>query len=321
MRAVAVLALAAALAASGCGGRSAARTTTAHRAASRPVPGEAGRQYAIGAGRYLYLECMGYGSPTVVLEAGLGLDHRAWYLVQPELAQTTRVCSYDRSGLGLSQQAPKRATALEKAHDLHALLRAGGIGPPYVLVGHSYGGMLARVYTHAYPPEVSGVVLLDAAHPDQGSRLPSALPPPRPGENRGLHELRLGLQQITRNDEGMNWQASAAETRAAGRLGARPLVVVTAGEHDLPAGVPPRVLARLDTVWLGLQDDLARLSSDSVHVIAVYSPHMLMTALGQPELVVRAIRADVAAVRADAPLPRCRALFPGSAARCVGPGG
>ena len=96
-------------------------------------------------GNFLYLLCAGHGSPTVILEAGLGGDHRDWEPVQSEIALRTRVCSYDRLGIGFSQQAPKRATADQKADDLHALLAAANVDGPYVLVGHSYGGMLVRV--------------------------------------------------------------------------------------------------------------------------------------------------------------------------------
>jgi pimeloyl-ACP methyl ester carboxylesterase len=135
-----------------CGGHAVAR--------SRTVPFEPGLQYEIH-GNYLYLLCSGQGSPTVVLEAGYGGDHRAWSEVQPTIAGSTTVCSYDRSGLGLSQLAPRRATAREKADDLHALLAAANVPSPYVLVGHSYGGMLVHVFAASYRSDVAAVVLLD----------------------------------------------------------------------------------------------------------------------------------------------------------------
>jgi pimeloyl-ACP methyl ester carboxylesterase len=291
----------------GCGGHAAAK--------SRTVPGDPGLEYEVH-GNYLYLVCAGHGSPTVVLEAGLGEDHRDWSLVQPELAQTTRVCSYDRAGLGLSQLAPKRHTALEKARDLHGLLEAAGVDGPFVLVGHSYGGMLARVYAAAYPKDVAGLVLLDSSHPDQVRRFLATLP--RKGESRVLRELRKSLT-ATRNPEGVNWKASSEEDRAAGSLGDRPLVVVTAGEFETPPELAsfPAIVHGFRRAWLGMQDDLARLSTNHVHVVAVYSPHMVMTALGQPELVLHAIRAVVTAARDQDRLPACRALFKPPAARCV----
>ncbi len=273
-------------------------------------------------GSFLYLLCMespGTGSPTVILEAGLGEDHRDWAIVQPEIARTTRVCSYDRSGLGFSEDAPKRASARQKVSDLHALLAAAGVPGPYVLVGHSYGGMLAHVYAATYPGDVAGLVLLDSSHPDQISRFLAALPPRRKGEPQALTGLRKGLPITTPNPEGVNWSESSNQARAAGSIGNKPLIVVTAGEFD-PTGLPglPGIVPRFERAWLRMQDDLARLSPDSRHVIAVNSPHFVMSALGQPELVTHAVDAVVQAARAHTELPSCRALFAPPAARCVG---
>jgi pimeloyl-ACP methyl ester carboxylesterase len=295
----------------GCGGHRSVRT--------RPVPGEPGLQYEVD-GSFLYLLCAGHGSPTVVLEAGLGGDHRVWSLVQPEVARTTRVCSYDRSGLWFSQLAPKRRLAREKAKDLHALLAAAGVTGPYVLVGHSYGGMLVRVYAAAYAKDVAGLVLLDSSHPDQSSRFLAALPPRRTGEPRPLRQLRKDLAETPPNPEGVDWSGSSAQTRAAGPIGDKPLIVVTAGQSDTPpefAGLPG-VVRRLNDAWLRMQNDLARLSPNSLHVIAVDSPHFVMSALGQPELVIHAIRAVVRATRSHLHLPRCRSLFAPPAAECLG---
>src|SRR5437899_1806408 len=115
-------ALALALVCAACGGHAAA---------------QAGPRYDVH-GHVLYMLCTGRGSPTVILEAGLGTDHTSWSLVQPPIARTTRVCSYDRYGVGLSDLAPRRTTPSEKVRDLHDLLAAAAIRGPYVLVGHSY---------------------------------------------------------------------------------------------------------------------------------------------------------------------------------------
>jgi len=221
-----------------CGGHSAAKTRT--------VPGDPGLEYEA-RGNFLYLLCAGHGSPTVILEAGLGEDHRDWEPVQSEIALRTRVCSYDRLGIGFSQQAPKRATADQKADDLHALLAAANVDGPYVLVGHSYGGMLVRVYAAAYPHDVAGLVLLDSAHPDQDRRFLAALPPRRAGEAQELRDLRRAIHSSPNapNPEGVNWKLSTDETRAAGTLGERPLIVVTAGEHDWTATPLPKIDRRL----------------------------------------------------------------------------
>ena len=193
---------------------------------------------------------------------------------------------------------------------------------PYVLVGHSYGGMLVHLYAATYPGDVAGLVLLDSAHPDQISRLLATLPPRRNGEPHALSDLRKGLhlQATAPNPEGVDLTESSNQARAAGPIGNKPLIVVTAGEDFDPTGLPglPGIVRRARRAWLRMQDDLARLSPDSVHVIAAYSPHFVMSALGQPELVTRAVDAVVLAARAHSQLPRCRALFAPPAANCVG---
>lgn len=112
-------------------------------------------------GRRLNIVCTGQGSPTVILEAGLLADSAAWRLVQPAISRTTRVCSYDRAGLGFSDPAggPRDAAAIVR--DLHALLKEAGIAAPYVLVGWSIGGPYTRLYQYRYPKEVVGLVEVD----------------------------------------------------------------------------------------------------------------------------------------------------------------
>jgi pimeloyl-ACP methyl ester carboxylesterase len=299
----------------GCG-HGAAPKRTAPPVKTRVVPGEPGRQYAV-RGRYLYLYCGGSGSPTVVFESGLGDSHRAWQYVAPEVSNSTTVCVYDRAGNDYSQLAPKRATAREKVKDLHALLAAARVKPPYVLVGHSYGGMLVHVYAADYPQDVAGVVLVDSSHPDQNKRMVAALPPPRAGEDLELTRVRSGLRVLGfANPEGVDWARSSDEARAAGSLGTTPLVVVTAGQHD--STLPPAVTRRVERAWLAMQSELARLSSDSVHVVATQSGHAIQSNLGQPAVVIRAIGAVMGADRRHERLPPCRELFPGPAARCVG---
>lgn len=112
-------------------------------------------------GRRLNIICTGTGSPTVILEAGLVADSTAWRLVQPAISRTTRVCSYDRAGLGFSDPAASPRDAAAIVGDLHALLRRAEIGPPYVLVGWSSGGLYTRLYQYRYPNEVVGLVEVD----------------------------------------------------------------------------------------------------------------------------------------------------------------
>lgn len=132
-----------------------------------PPPGK-----LVDLGNYrLHLNCTGTGSPTVILESGAAGPSLMWLQVQPELAQTHRVCSYDRGGLGWSDPSPHPRTARAMADELHALLSAAEEPGPYLLVGHSLGGLVVRVFRDAYPGEVAGLVLVNAAHEDFNSRL------------------------------------------------------------------------------------------------------------------------------------------------------
>lgn len=118
-------------------------------------------------GYRLHLYCQGTGSPTVVIEAGQGDFGLSWSLVQPELAQTSHVCVYDRAGLGWSDPSPRPRTLETMVDELYTLLTNAGIPGPYVLVGHSLGGMAVRLYAHHYPQDVAGMVLVDSSHEEQ----------------------------------------------------------------------------------------------------------------------------------------------------------
>jgi pimeloyl-ACP methyl ester carboxylesterase len=115
-------------------------------------------------GYKLHLFCMGKGRPTVILDSGMGDSSAVWSLIQPELSATTRVCSYDRAGTAWSDSGPVPRTMKQEVAELHELLRKAKEDGPFVLVGHSYAGLLARVYAAAYPSEVAGIVLVDSTH-------------------------------------------------------------------------------------------------------------------------------------------------------------
>jgi pimeloyl-ACP methyl ester carboxylesterase len=237
----------------------------------------------------MYYECSGAGSPTVVLDAGSPDTSATWQWVQPQIARSTRVCAYDRAGLGRSASAPPgRRTATTQVEELHLLLTAAGIPPPYVVIGHSWGGLLARMFAHAYPRDTAGVVLVDATtfpylSPATAARLP---------------------RKTTR--EGINIAATVAESDAITTLGAIPLIVL--GSNKPPLG------AKL----LHAQDEEAALSTDSIDAIATRSTHYIQrpAPAGQPQVVISAARAVLAAVRAHSKLPRCGRLFAPSAVTC-----
>ena len=132
-----------------------------HTSASRP-----GATYEVD-GHRMHMDCVGNGSPTIVLDAGLGDDGLIWGGVQPVLAKSTRVCSYDRAGFGLSDALPGPRDADHIAAELHGLLAAAGIDGPIVLMGHSIAGIYIRDYATKYPADVAGLIFVDGSTPLQ----------------------------------------------------------------------------------------------------------------------------------------------------------
>jgi pimeloyl-ACP methyl ester carboxylesterase len=250
-------------------------------------------------GYELFYQCSGQGSPTVILEAGLGGGSGAWARVIAGVAETTRVCAYDRANIGRSDEARTPRTFRDAARDLHALLGTARIGGPYILVGHSLGGELVRVFADQYPEEVAGIIQVDAAHPDLGSRLLAGLPPESADEPEGVVFLRRFLTWASDsngsaypNPEGWDTQASNAQVRTTKPLGDLPLVVISRSPDSplFAAGTPPlptETNARLLQIWQDLQVELAGLSTNSAHVMAVRAGHQIPNE--EPALVVDAI--------------------------------
>jgi pimeloyl-ACP methyl ester carboxylesterase len=125
----------------------------------------------------LNIDCSGNGSPSIILDSGMGVPAvMSWRKIQSEVAEFSRVCSYDRAGYGWSEVGPKPRTSLQIAHELRALLDAATEKGPYLMVGHSFGGNNVRVFTGMYPSDVVGMVLVDAEHGDEQRRLEELLP-------------------------------------------------------------------------------------------------------------------------------------------------
>src|SRR5215216_4348171 len=268
----------------------------------------------IGGGRRLWLECRGEGSPTVILEAGAGNNADTWdtvglpagseqTAVLPGVAGFTRVCAYDRPGTILdlehrsrSDPVPMPRIAGDIVADLHALLGAAAIPGPYVLAGHSFGGLVSRLYAATYPDEVVGLVLVDAAHEDYYGAMREVLTPEQRTEIVRLEEQGPPELADYLDRERLDTDASADQMRAAATtspLPPLPLVVLTHGRpwdwtSDYPA-------AALEAVWLPLQEELAVLVPDGRLIVAEQSGHFIPG--DQPEVVIAAIRQVVDAVR------------------------
>jgi pimeloyl-ACP methyl ester carboxylesterase len=290
-----VVLLIAALGLAGCGGHTRPKVVKA-----RSLPGSV----VVADGHKVYFDCEGKGSPTVVFLSGWGVESSGWLEVLDGTSRITRSCEYDRYGIGLTSAyglLPRRARdAHDQVRELEQLLRNADIAKPYVLVGHSWGGALARLYAGTHD-DVKAVVIVDASSPGQDAAIAAVLPPKKPGEPPLLAELRQPVGVALANPEYLAWKKSLNETGEVKSLGDLPVIVVTAGTTF--TGFEDAVFP----VWIGLQKRLASLSTRSVHVLARTSGHFVQ--LEKPDLVLAAIRAAVDAVRNDGRLASCAVIF------------
>jgi pimeloyl-ACP methyl ester carboxylesterase len=292
-------------------------------AANAAAVGDYAGRVAIGGGRKIYLECRGTGSPTVVLVAGLRGSADDWTVadrhlpaVFSEVAKFTRVCAYDRPGTPVGEKpsrsdpVPQPTTAKDAVADLHPLLRAEQEAGPYVLVGHSYGGLIVRLYASTYPQEVSGMVLVDALSEGlQDAETAAEWPIQRRLIEGDVKESVLEYPALERIDV----DRSFAEVRAAPPLRPLPLVVLSADKPwgpqipsmiasgALPADVPPNFGYITDAAQKQAQEKLAQLVPNAKHITNTNSGHEIQKQ--QPQLVVEAIREVVDAARGGKQYP------------------
>ncbi len=285
---------------------------TRNELAATPPPGQ-----LVDIGGYrVHLWCTGDGSPAVVLDTGLGGSSSDWGFVQPDVARFTRVCSYDRAGMGYSDAGPSPRTARRIASELAELARSG-IGGPVVLVGASIAGFDVRVFASDHPERAAGLVLVDASHEDQAHEVPrmawfvpllstiGALRLLGVSFGQRVESLAPSVRQFARAtsfraagyqaaaDEIIHIRESASEVRRSRRKLTIPVLVVTGGRGA-------------DEHWRQLQRDQASLSERGCLIIAEQSGHVV--AIDQPEVVVDAIRTVVETARGhDVPLCATRA--------------
>jgi pimeloyl-ACP methyl ester carboxylesterase len=310
----------------------------------RRVLPQIGRSVDIG-GRSLNIYCSGEGKPAVIFDSGNGDPGYVWSDIQPRIAKLTRACWFDRAGEGWSDTGPFPRTSAAMSADLHELLHRAGIPAPYVLVGHSLGGMNIRVYNGMYPTDVAGAVLVDAAHIDETTRAPAFMlghSAPRRwwhliwilGQTaRATGLLRLALPSTTlpadsakrtrgqivralRNQPASaatNFDASVpdsyAQAERAGGFGDRPLIVLTRGKVDIPPSPTEedRAAAAYEMVWEHeIQPKLARLSTCGRQIIVANSGHEIHEQA--PEAVINAVREVVEDVRAKSATSGVREL-------------
>jgi pimeloyl-ACP methyl ester carboxylesterase len=286
-------------------------------ATAYPMPG----QLIDVGGHRLHLNCTGSGTPTVVLEPGLGEASPAMAWIAPAVAHDTRVCVYDRAGRGWSDAAEGPQDAAQTATDLHTLLERANVPGPYVLAGHSFGGLYILTFAANYPDQVAGMVLLDSTAPASA---------PSPPAKAGSYDLvgrisallpavaHLGVARVygqssydtlppRSRDEARARSATASDVASflneflEGSMAVhqaaslvdfadKPLIVVTAGrEHD--------------AAWLAAQDKLATLSTNSRHRIVADATHASLV-LDETDAAAasQAIRDVVASVRTSRPL-------------------
>jgi pimeloyl-ACP methyl ester carboxylesterase len=267
-------------------------------------------------GYRLHLNCTGTGGPTVVIDAGLGDWSTMWAWVQPGVAKTTQVCTYDRAGNGWSDAGPLPRNALQYAKELHTLLQEAHIPGPYVLVGHSLGGFSVKVFTDMYPSEVAGVVLIDSMSPRQFPQTstnttpqidsqshpftifpalariglvrllyrPLGLIPHLPPEVEKAYlsrAVRPSNLQVYFGDESQGMPESGRQAKAVTTFGDLPLIVLTARQNNIPG-------------WQEWQTELLQLSSNSQQLFAE-SGHNIE--IEQPEAAIAAIVKMVELVR------------------------
>ncbi len=267
--------------------------TTSFAAELPPTPG---KRYDVG-GYRLHMQCLGEGTPTVIIDTGLGDDSSAWQQVLRKSSKISKTCVYDRAGYGWSDTSRLPRTSLHISYELKQLLTEAEIAPPYILVGHSFGGYNMRLFAATNPKKVAGLVLVDASHEEQHNKLNIKLP--RAGNRSNIvmlstshrNEFQGHKDQILRerafrmaSRELSSMFQSAQQVKKFKSLPRIPLIVLSRGKaewHDTDAA------KQRETDWIRMQQDLTKLSPLSQHIFANYSGHAIHEE--QPDSIVDSI--------------------------------
>lgn len=290
-------------------------------------------------GYRLHMHVEGEGSPTVVFDAGAGGIGLSWELVRPAIARVTRVVVYDRAGLGWSEPSPQPRDAYTMAVELHTMLTNAGIPGPYILVGHSLGGPVARQFAAKYPSEVAGLVMVDSAHEQQINRFPKPLVKMVNSmkgmmglmkwmSKIGLFALQPSLISIGDNGKlsaefvaqmrgvvassrshsealiGEMESVNAAQTQPVSTLGDLPLTVISHGQLDanaVPPSFGPDVREEYERTWQELQKEIMSLSRRGRRIVAERSGHNVI--FDQPEIIIESILEMIESTGSNLELP------------------
>jgi len=270
-------------------------SATANAGELPPLPGE---RHDIG-GHQLHINCMGQGSPTIIIDTGLGDDSSDWQLILEQSAQISKTCVYDRSGYGWSDYGPRPRNSRRIAYELDLLLQQANIPAPYILVGHSFGGYNMRVFAATHPQKISGLILVDASHENQYERLDINIPKsgrrirsiislpsttikefPPTKKNQLLQDRAF---RTARHEISSLYQSSRQVQRF-GDIPTVPLIVISRGIEEWSGN---DIARQREKTWIRLQQDLTFLSPISQHIFAHHSGHNIHQQ--QPEIIVDAI--------------------------------
>jgi pimeloyl-ACP methyl ester carboxylesterase len=287
-------------------------------------------------GHKIHLYCKGSKGPLVVIDSGAGGFSLEWRYIQQVLSKEGRVCTYDRAGYGWSDLGPMPRTTKLIAAELHQLLTKAEILPPYIFIGHSFGGYTAQYYARNYKDEVAGMLLIDSSHPEQYKRLvvvsddksstsdstvdsykiiQPIIPENYPQEfiETAHYFMSSWKSVITLREEVASLPTSGQQITASDPMLNIPLIILTRGQRIWPLGEQGDASEK---IWRQLQIELSEMSQNAIYLVVENSGHHIH--LDQPDIVIRATRDLIESIDYDRPLRlvRCGEEIERTAEKC-----